>query len=134
MARTESTVAGLDVGTNKICAIIGEVNVDGMVDIIGVGTSPSKGLRRGVVVNIDHTVSSIRKAVEDAELMAGCEISSVYAGIAGGHVTGFNSRGIIATKGKEITQMDVERVIDAARGALSRYEHVPIPERDALAQ
>ena len=85
------------------------------INIIGIGTHPSVGLRKGVVVNIESTVESIKKAVEEAELMAGCEISSVYAGIAGGHITGFNSRGIVAVKGQEITQQDVDRVIDAAR-------------------
>ncbi|MBI9084798.1 MAG: cell division protein FtsA [Desulfobacterales bacterium] len=107
-------VVGLDVGTTKICAVVGELSND-MINIIGIGTHPSIGLRKGVVVNIESTVESIKKAVEEAELMAGCEISSVYAGIAGGHITGFNSRGIIAIKGPEITTSDVERVIDAAR-------------------
>lgn len=115
MARSESIVVGLDVGTTKVCAIVGEVNADGMVDIIGVGTSPSRGLRRGVVVNIDHTVASIRKAVEDAELMAGCQIQNVYAGISGGHIKGINSHGVIAIKSREVTEVDVARVIDAAR-------------------
>ncbi len=110
----EEIVVGLDIGTTKICAVVGEVSGND-INIIGIGTHPSVGLRKGVVVNIESTVQSIKKAIEDAELMAGCEISSVYAGIAGGHITGFNSRGIIATKGKEITQQDVDRVIDAAR-------------------
>lgn len=107
-------VVGLDIGTTKICAIVGEVTGK-EIQIIGVGSHPSVGLRKGVVVNIESTVESIKKAVEEAELMAGCEISSVYAGIAGGHITGFNSRGIVAVKGSEITQNDVDRVIDAAR-------------------
>lgn len=107
-------IVGLDIGTTKICAVVGEI-ADGNVNIIGIGTHPSIGLRKGVVVNIESTVESIKKAVEEAELMAGCEISSVYAGIAGGHITGFNSRGIVAIKGPEITPNDVERVIDAAR-------------------
>jgi cell division protein FtsA len=107
-------IIGLDIGTTKICAVVGEVSGHD-IHIIGIGTSPSIGLRKGVVVNIESTVDSIKKAVEEAELMAGCEISSVYAGIAGGHITGFNSRGIIAVKGAEITEHDVERVIDAAR-------------------
>ncbi len=112
----EEIVVGLDIGTTKICAVVGEVSGDD-INIIGIGTHPSIGLRKGVVVNIESTVQSIKKAVEDAELMAGCEISSVYAGIAGGHITGFNSRGIIAIKGtsSDITQNDVDRVIDAAR-------------------
>lgn len=107
-------VVGLDVGTTKICSVVGELSGD-QINIIGIGTHPSIGLRKGVVVNIESTVDSIKKAIEEAELMAGCEISSVYAGIAGGHITGFNSRGIIAIKGSEITEHDVNRVIDAAR-------------------
>lgn len=114
MQRREDIVVGLDIGTTKICAVVGEVSGDG-ISIIGIGTHPSNGLRKGVVVNIETTVESIKKAVEEAELMAGCEISSVYTGIAGGHITGFNSRGIVAIKGTEITPQDVERVIDAAR-------------------
>lgn len=110
----ENIIVGLDIGTTKICAVVGEVS-HGDINIIGTGTSPSIGLRKGVVVNIESTVESIKKAVEEAELMAGCEISSVYAGIAGGHITGFNSRGIVAIKGTEISQSDVDRVIDAAR-------------------
>lgn len=107
-------IVGLDIGTTKICCVVGEMS-QGDVNIIGIGTHPSIGLRKGVVVNIESTVDSIKKAVEEAELMAGCEISSVYTGIAGGHITGFNSRGIVAIKGPEITETDVERVIDAAR-------------------
>jgi len=110
----ENIVVGLDIGTTKICCVVGEVSGP-EVNVIGIGTHPSVGLRKGVVVNIESTVESIKKAVEEAELMAGCEISSVYAGIAGGHITGFDSRGIVAIKGPEITPTDVERVIDAAR-------------------
>lgn len=107
-------IVGLDIGTTKICCVVGEASGPD-INIIGIGTHPSVGLRKGVVVNIESTVESIKKAVEEAELMAGCEISSVYAGIAGGHITGFNSRGIVAIKGPEISPTDVERVIDAAR-------------------
>jgi cell division protein FtsA len=110
----DNIIVGLDIGTTKICAVVGE-KVGRDVNIIGIGTHASIGLRKGVVVNIESTVESIKKAVEEAELMAGCEISAVYAGIAGGHITGFNSRGIVAIKGPEITPHDVERVIDAAR-------------------
>jgi len=110
----DDIIVGLDIGTTKICAIVGELS-GGEINIIGIGTHPSIGLRKGVVVNIESTVESIKKAVEEAELMAGCEISSAYAGIAGGHITGFNSRGIVAIKGPEITHNDVDRVIDAAR-------------------
>ncbi|MDF1591291.1 MAG: cell division protein FtsA [Desulfobacterales bacterium] len=114
MQGQENIIVGLDIGTTKICAVVGEISGKDL-NIIGIGTHPSIGLRKGVVVNIESTVDSIKKAVEEAELMAGCEISSVYAGIAGGHITGFNSRGIVAIKGPEITQNDVDRVIDAAR-------------------
>jgi cell division protein FtsA len=115
MSRSENTVVGLDVGTTKICAIIGEISSEGTVDIIGVGTASSRGLRRGVVINIDHTVASIKKAVSDAELMAGCRVESVYAGISGGHIKGINSHGVIAIKNREVTHTEVSRVIDAAR-------------------
>lgn len=111
-------VVGLDIGTTKICCIVGEIVENGphpIIDIVGIGTSPSTGLRKGVVVNIDSTVESISKAVEEAELMAGIEISNVYTGIAGGHIKSFNSTGIVAIKDKEITQQDVQRVIDAAK-------------------
>ena len=114
MQGQENIIVGLDIGTTKICAVVGEKTGD-KINIVGIGTHPSIGLRKGVVVNIESTVESIQKAVEEAELMAGCEISSVYAGIAGGHITGFNSRGIVAIKGPEVTQQDVDRVIDAAR-------------------
>jgi cell division protein FtsA len=114
MQGQENIIVGLDIGTTKICAVVGEILGD-KINIVGIGTHPSIGLRKGVVVNIESTVESIQKAIEEAELMAGCEISSVYAGIAGGHITGFNSRGIVAIKGPEVTQQDVDRVIDAAR-------------------
>ncbi len=114
MQKQENIIVGLDIGTTKICTVVGEVSGHD-IHVIGIGTHPSIGLRKGVVVNIESTVDSIKKAVEEAELMAGCEISSVYAGIAGGHITGFNSRGIVAIKGAEVTQQDVDRVIDAAR-------------------
>jgi cell division protein FtsA len=114
MQGQENIIVGLDIGTTKICAVVGEITGD-KINIVGIGTHPSIGLRKGVVVNIESTVESIQKAIEEAELMAGCEISSVYAGIAGGHITGFNSRGIVAIKGPEVTQQDVDRVIDAAR-------------------
>jgi cell division protein FtsA len=113
VGKREAVVVGLDIGTTKICAVVGQIN-EGQVDIIGLGTYPSKGLRKGVVVNIDSTVLSIKKAIEEAELMAGCQITSVYAGIAGGHIKGINSHGVIAVKNREITSNDVKRVIDAA--------------------
>lgn len=114
MAKRDELVVGIDIGTTKICTIVGEVSNEG-VDIVGIGTHPSKGLRKGVVVNIESTVSSIRKAVEEAELMAGCEITSAFAGIAGGHIKGLNSHGIVAIKDKEVCEFDVDRVIDAAQ-------------------
>ena len=112
--RSDNLIVGLDIGTTKICAIVGNVTEDGL-DIVGIGTSPSRGLRKGVVINIESTVASIKKAVEEAELMAGCEIKSVYAGIAGGHIRGFNSQGIIAIKNREVSPEDVKRVIEAAK-------------------
>lgn len=110
-------ITGLDIGTVKVCAVIGQINEIGGINIMGVGMAPSSGLRKGVVVNIDNTVKSITQAIEEAELMAGVEIESVYTGIAGGHIKSFNSRGVVAVSGKsrEITQNDVDRVIDAAR-------------------
>ncbi len=106
-------IIGLDIGTTKICAVVGEATDDG-VDVVGIGTSPSTGLRKGVVVNIEETVKSVQKALEEAELMAGCAIRSVYAGIAGSHIKGFNSHGVIAVKGGEVTQRDVDRALEAA--------------------
>jgi cell division protein FtsA len=108
-------LVGLDIGTSKVVAIVGEVKADGALEIIGIGSHPSRGLKKGVVVNIESTVQSIQRAVEEAELMAGCEIHSVYAGIAGSHVRSLNSHGIVAIKDKEVVQGDVERVIDAAK-------------------
>ncbi len=113
--RDREIVVGLDIGTTKICCTIAEINGDGMLDIIGIGTHPSRGLRRGVVVNIESTVESIKSAVEEAELMAGREIESVYVGIAGGHIKGFNSHGIIAVKNREVMEADKERVVEAAK-------------------
>ncbi|HEX7029742.1 MAG TPA: cell division protein FtsA [Gammaproteobacteria bacterium] len=108
-------IVGLDVGTSKVVAIVGEVRPDGSIEIIGIGSHPSRGLKKGVVVNIESTVQSIQRAVEEAELMAGCQINSIFAGIAGSHVKSLNSHGIVAIRDKEVTSGDVERVIDAAR-------------------
>lgn len=110
----ENLIVGLDIGTTKICAIVGNLTDEGL-DIVGIGTSPSRGLRKGVVINIESTVESIQKALQEAELMAGCEIKSVFAGIAGGHIKGFNSQGVIAIKNREVTKEDIDRVIDAAK-------------------
>jgi cell division protein FtsA len=114
MGKREELIVGLDLGTTKICAVVGEATSEG-INIVGVGTYPSIGLRGGVVVNIDQTVHSIRKAVDEAELMAGCEISAVYAGVAGTHVQSLNSHGVIAVKTREVTQSDIDRVLDAAK-------------------
>jgi cell division protein FtsA len=108
-------IVGLDIGTSKVCAIVGEIGADGELEVVGIGTHPSRGLKKGVVVNIESTVQSIQRAVEEAELMAGCEIHSVYTGIAGSHVRSLNSHGIVAIRDKEVTAGDVDRVIDAAR-------------------
>ncbi|MES9969708.1 MAG: cell division protein FtsA [Candidatus Thiodiazotropha sp.] len=111
----KNLIIGLDIGTSKVVAIVGEIKADSGIEIIGIGSHPSRGLKKGVVVNIESTVQSIQRAVEEAELMAGCEIHSVYAGIAGSHIRSLNSHGIVAIRDKEVTQGDVERVIDAAR-------------------
>jgi len=111
----KNLIVGLDIGTSKVVAIVGEVLEDGELEVIGIGSHPSRGLKKGVVVNIESTVHSIQRAVEEAELMAGCQIHSVYAGIAGSHIRSLNSHGIVAIRDKEVTPGDVERVIDAAR-------------------
>ncbi|MCG6896608.1 MAG: cell division protein FtsA [Thiocapsa sp.] len=111
----KSLLVGLDIGTSKVAALVGELKDDDQIEIIGIGTHPSRGLKKGVVVDIESTVQSIQRAVEEAELMAGCEIHSVHAGIAGSHVRSLNSHGITAIKEVEVTQADVDRVIDAAR-------------------
>ena len=108
-------IVGLDIGTSKVVAVVGDVDDSGQVEIIGIGSHPSRGLKKGVVVNIDSTVQSIQRAIEEAELMAGCQINSVYAGIAGSHIRSLNSHGIVAIRDKEVTASDVDRVIDAAR-------------------
>jgi cell division protein FtsA len=108
-------VVGLDIGTSKVVAIVGEVTPEGDLEIIGLGSYPSRGLKKGVVVNIESTVQSIQRAVEEAELMAGCQIDSVYAGIAGSHIRSLNSHGIVAVRDREVYPQDVDRVIDAAQ-------------------
>ena len=113
MMKRGRVIVGLDVGTTKTCAIVGEITDTG-VDIIGIGTHASTGLRKGVVVNIDNTVDAIKRAVEEAELMSGTEIKSVYAGIAGSHIRGLNSHGIIAVRGGEVDEDDVKRALEAA--------------------
>jgi len=112
--RRDSLVVGLDIGTTKICALVAEIKGD-RPEIIGIGITPSKGLRKGVVINIEATVQSIRKAIDEAEQMADCKIQSVFAGIAGSHIRGFNSHGVVALKDREVTKDDVERVMAAAK-------------------
>jgi cell division protein FtsA len=108
-------IVGLDIGTTKVAAIVGELTGEGHIEVIGIGSSPSRGLKKGVVVNLESTVTSIQRAIEEAELMAGCQIKSVFAGIAGSHIRSLNSHGIVAIKDKEVTQYDIDRVIDSAR-------------------
>jgi cell division protein FtsA len=108
-------IVGLDIGTSKVVALVGEVNESGEVEIVGIGSHASRGLKKGVVVNIESTVQSIQRAVEEAELMAGCQIHSVYVGIAGSHIRSLNSHGIVAIRDREVQSLDVERVIDAAQ-------------------
>ncbi|MCJ8301008.1 MAG: cell division protein FtsA, partial [Pseudomonadales bacterium] len=107
-------IVALDIGTSKVVCLVGEISADGQIEVIGVGSHPSKGLKKGVVVNIESTVSSIQRAVEEAELMAGCKIHSVTVGIAGSHISSQNSHGIVAVREGEVTEFDLERVIDAA--------------------
>jgi len=114
MAKNDQIIVGLDVGTTKICAIVGKITAEG-IEIIGIGTNPSEGLRKGVVVNIDSTVDSIKKAVQEAELMSGMDIKVVVTGIAGAHIKGFNSHGIIGVKDREVSAKDVEKVLEAAK-------------------
>lgn len=108
-------VVALDIGTSKIAALVGEVGIEGEMEVIGFGAHPSRGLKRGVVVNIESTVQSIQKAIEEAELMAGCEIHSAFTGIAGSHIASLNSHGIVAIRDREVRSQDVDRVIDAAK-------------------
>lgn len=117
-AKKDSTVVGLDIGTTKICALVGEQKDDGCIDIKGIGTSPSLGIRKGVVVNIESTVQAIKKAVLEAQTMANMDIDNVYAGIAGAHIRGLNSQGMVAIKDGEVQKGDIERVIDAARAVV----------------
>jgi cell division protein FtsA len=117
MGSRERYLVGLDIGTSKVAAIVGEMRDDGSLEIIGIGVSESKGIRRGAVVNLEAAVDSIKHAVEEAELMAGVEVDTVHIAISGPHIKGFNSRGVIAVAGKnrEITRDDVRRAIDAAK-------------------
>ena len=114
-AADNKLIVGLDIGTSKVVAIVGEVTSNGAIKVVGLGSHPSRGLKKGVVVNIESTVQSIQRAIEEAELMAGCQIHSVYAGIAGSHIRSMNSHGIVAIKDREVAQTDIERVLDAAK-------------------
>ena len=108
-------IVGLDIGTSKVVAVVGEIDPDGGLEIVGIGSHPSRGMKKGVVVDIESTVTAIQRAVEEAELMAGCQIHSVYVGIAGSHIRSMNSHGIVAVKDREVQSHDVDRVIDAAQ-------------------
>ena len=114
----KNIITGLDIGTSKVVALIGEVSAEGVIEIIGIGRHPSRGLKRGVVVDIEATVNSIQRAVQEAELMAGCEVHTVYTGIAGSHIRSLNSHGIVAIRDQEVSSADVERVIDAAKAVV----------------
>jgi cell division protein FtsA len=114
MKKVNPLVVGLDIGTTKVCAVVAQRSPSGL-EIIGLGTAPSEGMRKGVVVDIESTVKSLTQAVEEAETMAHCEIGSVFVGIASGYIKGFNSQGMIALREKEVTGEDVARVIDAAK-------------------
>lgn len=111
----KNMIVGLDIGTSKVVAIVGEITPEGEIEILGLGSHPSRGIKKGVVVNIESTVQSIQRAIEEAELMAGVQIQSVYAGIAGSHIRSLNSHGIVAIREREVTSSDIDRVIDAAR-------------------
>ncbi|HBX72522.1 MAG TPA: cell division protein FtsA, partial [Halieaceae bacterium] len=108
-------IVGLDIGTSKVVALVGEIGAEGGLEVVGIGSHPSKGMKKGVIVNIESTVQSIQRAVEEAELMAGCQIHSVYVGIAGSHIRSLNSHGIVAIRDREVQPPDLERVLDAAQ-------------------
>ncbi|MEE9352219.1 MAG: cell division protein FtsA [Thiotrichaceae bacterium] len=112
---SENMIVALDIGTSKVVALVGEINSEGRLNVIGIGKHPSRGMKKGVVVNIDATIESIQRAVEEAELMAGVNIQTVFAGIAGSHIRSMNSHGVVAIKEKEVTEADIERVMDSAR-------------------
>jgi len=115
MGHDNKMIVGLDIGTSKVVAIVGAITDTGELEIVGIGSHPSRGMKKGVVVNIESTVQSIQRAIEEAELMAGCQIHSVYAGIAGSHIRSLNSHGIVAVRDREVYPLDLERVIDAAQ-------------------
>src|SRR5881227_1902464 len=115
MVKEKNLIVGLDIGTSKIAAIVAEIGPDGALNVIGMGTQPSRGLKKGVVVNIEATMASIQRVIEEAELMADCRISEVYTGIAGSHIRSLNSSGMVAIKEKEVTQADIDRVVETAK-------------------
>ncbi len=117
---SKNLIVGLDIGTSKIAAIVAEMNPEGGFEVIGMGSSPSRGLKKGVVVNIESTVNAIQRALEEAELMADCKIRDVWTGIAGSHIRSFNSHGMVAIKDREVAQNDVDRVVETAKA-------IPIP-------
>ena len=111
----KSLIVGLDIGTSKVVALVGEVAADGTLEIVGIGTHPSRGLKKGVVVNIESTVQSIQQALKEAEMMADCKITRVYTGITGSHIRGQNSTGMVIVRDKEVTPVDVTRVVETAK-------------------
>ena len=117
MANTDSKqmIVGLDIGPSKVVAVVGEIDSDGGLEVVGIGSHPSRGMKKGVVVNIESTVNAIQRAVEEAELMAGCQIHSVYVGIAGSHIRSVNSHGIVAIRDQEVFQQDVDRAMDVTQ-------------------
>jgi cell division protein FtsA len=115
MRESKDLIVGLDIGTSKIVALVAEVPPEGGVNILGMGSAPSRGLKKGVVVNIEATVSAIQRALEDAELMANCKIGQVYTGIAGSHIRSLNSHGMVPIRDREVTQNDIDRVVETAR-------------------
>src|SRR5690554_3147742 len=124
-SNASNMVVGLDIGTSKVVAIVGQPTDDGGIEIAGIGSHPSHGMKKGVVINIESTVQSIQRAVEEAELMAGCDIHSVYVGVAGSHISSMNSDGVVAIKEREVTPSDIDRVIDSARArAISEGQRV----------
>src|SRR6185369_16558938 len=120
MKDSKNLIVGLDIGTSKIVAIVAEVGPGGELNVIGLGTQPSRGLKKGVVVNIETTMASIQRVLEEAELMADCQIKEVYTGIAGSHIRCYSSHGMVAIKEKEVTQADIDRVVETAKA-------IPIP-------
>src|SRR5438874_12330403 len=111
----KNLIVALDIGTSKVACLVAETGADGSLEILGMGSHESRGLKKGVVVNIEATVNAIQRALEEAELMADCKIEQVFTGIAGSHIRSFNSTGMVAVKEKEVTPLDVERAIETAR-------------------